>query len=209
MKKIMVLLIAFSLIHASAAFAESFTGKVIGIRDGNTISVSCNEKVKLVRLANVDCPDLNQDFGQQAREYLTGLIFGKEVWVDVKSVDHSNRGVSKMTLNGQDVGVLLVQAGFGWHDSKFGSNARILEAQTQAQAGRAGLWSQDNPVPPWEFRVISRGIIPNFNAKVDLPPATGTQGYGFVPLRDQTCNSAFGIHVLTPSWGGYRRWRSF
>lgn len=221
MRKTAILILLLAIATMTPALADSFNGKVIGILDGNNIIVSYDNKARQLRLANVDCPDLNQDFGPQAKDFLMNIIFGKDVWVDIKSIDHSNRGLSTMTINGQDVGVQLVQAGLGWYDSRFTSNGAIAEAQVQAQINRTGLWSQNNPIPPWEFRQMSRGVTPDFSAGPAVSSgssssSTGTTGdYGYVPLHDQTCNSAFGIYVPTyyNSWygpcrgGGFSGWQ--
>jgi endonuclease YncB( thermonuclease family) len=217
MKKTVLFLILFSFIVTAQARAESFIGKVISITDGNNFSVACGDKAKQVKMLGVDCPDLDQHYGPEARDYLLNLTGNREVWVDVIRLDHSNRCVSKVTLNGQDLRVLIVLSGFGWYDSRYASSAEIAEAQAQAQASKSGLWSENNPVPPWEFRQMSRGIIPNVKSGTVNVHSSGTD-WGVVPLKDQTCNSAFGIHVLsTPTvrWGPYYNstvrsgWRRF
>ncbi len=195
MKKTALLCVIFSLILAGRARGESFTGKVISVTDGNTICVACGARALQVKMAGVDCPDLDQPYGPQARDFLVTLIGSREVWVDVKRMDHYHRGDSTITLNGQDVAVQVVRAGLGWYDTRFISSAPIAEAEAQAREGKSGLWSQEKPLPPWEFRQVHRGIIPNMAAP---PTHIGSGGgYGFVPVRDQTCTSSFGIHVLS------------
>ena len=46
-----------------------------------------------------------------------------------------------------------VQQGLCWHYVHFAGNDTVLAAlQTEAQAAKRGLWTDPNPVPPWEFR---------------------------------------------------------
>jgi endonuclease YncB( thermonuclease family) len=206
MKKTALLLVLFSLIMMGWARAESFTGKVISITDGNTICVIHSDKARMVKMSGVDCPDPDQPYGPEAKEFLVSLISGREIWINVERMDHFNRGVSKITLDGQDVAVQVVQAGLGWYDTRYSSNAQIAEAQTLARASKSGLWSQEKPVPPWEFRQMSRGIIPNMAAGPTII-SSGSGGYGFVPASNQP--SIGGSGPSGPpgprcKWGSYR-----
>ncbi len=150
--------------------------------------MSCGDKTRLIKLSGVDCPDLDQPFGSQARDFLVNLIGGREIWVDVERLDHHNRWISKITLNGEDVGVQVVKAGLGWYDTKYTTNPKLSDAQAQARESKSGLWDQDNPVPPWEFRQMRRGIVPDITTG---PVSIGHSEYGSSAAADPTVNSTF------------------
>jgi micrococcal nuclease len=60
----------------------AITGKVVGISDGDTITIldSTNTQQK-IRLLGIDCPESHQDFGTQAKQITSEMVFGKTVQV--------------------------------------------------------------------------------------------------------------------------------
>jgi endonuclease YncB( thermonuclease family) len=65
----------------SLASAEQFTGKVVGISAGDTVSVLREGKAVKVRLYGVDTPEKAQAFGTQARKFTSDLAFQRDVTV--------------------------------------------------------------------------------------------------------------------------------
>ena len=68
-------------------FSAEIIGKVVGVSDGDTITVSDNlDKGKFrIRLDKIDAPEKKQAFGNKAKQFLSSLIFGKQVTVRFKS----------------------------------------------------------------------------------------------------------------------------
>lgn len=139
--------------------AESFTGKVVGITDGDTITVLDNENsIQKVRLAGIDAPEHDQAFGRRSKQSLGDLIFGKVVAVETKKLDRYKRHVGKILLDGQDINLEQVRRGMAWFYRQYereltGTDRQIYDqAETEARDTRKGLWSDRNPVPPWVFR---------------------------------------------------------
>ena len=81
------------MVHAGAAgaSADQFTGKVVGISDGDTISVLREGKAVKVRLHGVDTPEQAQAFGTQARKFTGDLGFQRHVTVVVHTTDRYGR----------------------------------------------------------------------------------------------------------------------
>ena len=73
------------------AFADQFTGKVMGILDGDTIRVLRGGKAVKVRLHGVDTPEKAQAFGTQARQFTGDLVFQQTVTVAIRSTDRYGR----------------------------------------------------------------------------------------------------------------------
>ena len=73
--------------------AEQFTGKVVGIRTGDTLSVLRNARVVQVRLYGIACPERRQAFGTQARQFTRDVAFRQTVAVvvDAVAVDTTDR----------------------------------------------------------------------------------------------------------------------
>ena len=163
MRKVTCVLGAMCLVvaMATAAWAESFTGQVVGISDGDTITVltSGNRQIK-VRLYGVDCPESKQAFGTRARQFTGSQVGGKTVQVQVEDRDRYGRTVGIVTT--QDGKVLnreLLAQGFAWLYSSYckASFCRDWKAlEQQAQKSKLGLWVDKSPIPPWEFRRAMR-----------------------------------------------------
>ena len=57
---------------------ERFAGRVVGVTDGDTISVMRDGRSVRVRLEGIDCPERGQDFGQRAKQFTSDMAFGKD-----------------------------------------------------------------------------------------------------------------------------------
>ena len=149
----LLLLISFFLGQASAS---QISGKVVGISDGDTITVLQNKQQYKIRLYRVDCPESGQAFGQKAKEFTSSMVFGKNVEVSVYDVDTYGRSVGVVRINGMTV----LKSGFAWLYTKYCKQSfcgewKVLEEQ--ASKKRAGLWADKHPMPPWDWRKAERG----------------------------------------------------
>jgi micrococcal nuclease len=140
------------------AQAEQFSGKVVGMRAGDTLSVLRDGRVVQVRLYGVACPGRQQAFGPQARQFTRDLAFRQTVAVVVDTVvadaaERRGRLTAVVQLpDGRDLSQALVQAGYAWHDTRYAPHdKRLAQLQAEAQAAQRGLWADANPVPPWEW----------------------------------------------------------
>lgn len=133
--------------------AEEFSGKVVGITDGDTIKVMRNGKEVVVRLNGIDCPESGQAFGARAKQYSSDQCFGSTVRVVIRDTDQYGRLVGDVFISdGSMLNRNLVSAGFAWHYTQYSSDQVLARLQAEAKNARAGLWTDANPVPPWDFR---------------------------------------------------------
>jgi endonuclease YncB( thermonuclease family) len=134
---------------------------VVGVNDGDTLTCldESNQQQK-VRLAEIDAPELSQDFGKVSREALATMVFGKTVEVVDDGKDRYGRWIGRLSVNGIDVNRQMVATGNAWHYAAYSHDDSLAALQTQAQAQRIGLWAQPNPQPPWEYRA-SAGKTPS------------------------------------------------
>lgn len=144
---------------AVAAQPSTLRGKVIGIADGDTLTVlDSAKKQHKIRLQGVDAPERMQAFGTRAREQLAELVFGKQVEVLVDKWDRYRREVGRVRLDGRDINLEMVRAGLAWHYKQYAGeqSAEDREAYTRAEEAarqaKLGLWIDTEQVPPWEFR---------------------------------------------------------
>ena len=149
-------LIAVGFCFATSVIAREtvFVGRVVGVHDGDTITVLTDEKESVkVRLDGIDAPESKQPFGIRAKEALSGLVFGKTVVVRARTTDRYGRTVGRIVVNGIDINVELVRLGMSWWYRAYAARDKTLEAaEAEARSARRGLWSEREPVPPWEWR---------------------------------------------------------
>jgi endonuclease YncB( thermonuclease family) len=133
--------------------AETITGRCVGVHDGDSITVLApgNQQIK-VRLEGIDAPELKQPFSQQSKEAMSGMVFGKEVTLNVSGKDRYGRTLAVVMVNGTNANLELVRLGLAWRYDKYSKDAALLAAQNEAKEAKRGLWSDPAPVPPWEWR---------------------------------------------------------
>jgi endonuclease YncB( thermonuclease family) len=162
MKRYAILAMILILSLTTSVFAQDFTGKVLSVKDSDNISVmNSSGSAVTVRLYCIACPAQGQKYYQDAVTYLQKLLSGNSVDVEVKWQDYDNKQVSKLTLNGNDVGSQIAGAGLAWYDSKVYQDGQVAAAVAQAQSKKLAIWSQPNPVAPWDYLANKRNIRPN------------------------------------------------
>jgi len=130
---------------------------VVGISDGDTLTARCGEpgayeQIK-VRLAAIDAPESRQPFGQKSRQHLAQLCFQQQATITPKSRDRYGRTVADVECRGQDAGTEQVKAGMAWYYVKYGRGYEHLQTvERDARTARRGLWADEEPVPPWDWR---------------------------------------------------------
>ena len=133
--------------------SRSFTGKVVSVTDGDTIKVMRSGKVVKVRLAEIDCPERKQAFGKKAKQFTADLVAGEIVTVKIRDIDRWGRTVGEVFLpDGRSLNRELVKAGLAWWYQKYSDDQTLGELEKSARVKRVGLWGDDQPVAPWEFR---------------------------------------------------------
>ena len=96
------------------AQAETLTGRVVRVTDGDTIVVLDSSKVQhKIRLTGIDAPERGQAFGTKSKEHLSDLVAGKSVVVDYSKYDRYQRILGKVLVNGEDVNLEQVETGYG------------------------------------------------------------------------------------------------
>ena len=136
-----------------------FEGRVVSVQDGDTITVvdssSANHRI---RLQGIDAPEKGQAFGTRSKQTLSDAVFDKVVSIEWTKHDRYRRIVGRVLLNGRDVCLDQITTGMAWH-YKYYQDEQTLEdrrlyadAEDSARISRSGLWVDQNPIPPWDFR---------------------------------------------------------
>jgi endonuclease YncB( thermonuclease family) len=133
----------------------AWSGKVVGIADGDTITVLRDKEQVRIRLYGIDTPERGQAFGKKAKQFTSKMVYGKTVVVKVMATDRYGRTVAMIYADKTLLNEELVKAGLAWvYD--FYCSEPICESwknfQIEARSDKRGLWSDTDRIPPWEFR---------------------------------------------------------
>ena len=130
-----------------------FTGKVVSVSDGDTFKVLYKGKKQRIRLMDIDCPETGQPFGKEAKQYANSLCYGKTVTVKADGGrDQYGRILGYVYVNDTlNINAQLVKEGLAWR-YKYSENESLKELESQAKKQHKGLWVQQNPINPWEWR---------------------------------------------------------
>jgi micrococcal nuclease len=135
-----------------AVTSSSYAHKVIGIADGDTLTLLVNNRPLKIRLANIDAPEKKQPFGQKSKESLSALCWGKDARYAAQSIDRYKRTVALVTCGDVGVNREQVRRGMAWVYTKYNDDPFYIAIQAEAQKQKRGLWQDVQAVPPWEWR---------------------------------------------------------
>jgi micrococcal nuclease len=148
-----IILIATGLVFAAPPKAnEEFTGKVIGVSDGDTIKVLVNKETITIRLEGIDAPESKQSFGNKSKQALSEVVFGKEVTIRKTGDDRYGRTLGVVKVGDVDANSKMIEDGWAWHFKKYNNEERLAVLEEEARNKKRGLWAEDNPLAPWEYR---------------------------------------------------------
>lgn len=132
--------------------AADIEGKIVGITDGDTLTVLRDLEQIKVRLAEIDTPEKAQPFGQRAKQSLSDMCFGRQARIEDKGYDRYGRTIGRVWCAGVDANAQQVQRGMAWVYDKYVHDRSLYALQDDARAARRGLWADADPVRPWEWR---------------------------------------------------------
>lgn len=144
-------------------------GRVTKISDGDTIQVTDlqGSKVK-IRFYGIDCPETEktnkrtgqiskpgQPFGEEAYQALRRKLQGQSVRLEIMSIDQYQRLVSVVYIGNRNINREMVAEGWAWSYRQYLDRphaSEYIQAEEQARQEKKGLWQQNNPESPWNFR---------------------------------------------------------
>nr|WP_295078417.1 thermonuclease family protein [uncultured Roseateles sp.] len=138
---------------------KQLEGRVVGVADGDTITVldQATQPHK-IRLAGIDAPEKRQAFGQRAKQNLSDLVYGKNVSVVWRKKDRYGRIIGKVMVGQVDACLAQISQGMAWHYKQYEKDQPAAErrsyaaAEQQARQREVGLWHEEQPTAPWDFR---------------------------------------------------------
>ncbi len=136
----------------STAEQRELIGRVVRVADGDTLTIADSAgRQHNIRLVGIDAPELKQAFGKQSRQALSRMAMGKNARVLWTEKDQFGRTLGIVYVGDLNANAELVRNGWAWR-YKHARSAELSAAESAARQERAGLWSDTNPIPPWDYR---------------------------------------------------------
>ena len=149
----------FLLLITSVSQSFAWQGKVVGVTDGDTITVMHDDVGENIRLYGVDSPEKRQPFGKKSKQFTSEMVFGEVVEVTPVKKDRYNRTVGIVHVDGKSLNEELVKHGFAWVHTRYCGKAicvKWLDLEQKAKTNKFGLWTLPDPTPPWQYRYKKR-----------------------------------------------------
>ncbi len=138
---------------AVSAEAETYSARIVGVLEGDTVRLLHGGREVVVRLRWIDAPEEGQAFGREAKQALAALTARQTVLVRDYGPDRSGRRLAELILpDGRNVNRELVRAGWAWWSRKSSKDQALGSLEAEARAARRGLWADPHPMAPWEWR---------------------------------------------------------
>ena len=163
--KLLLLLIVFSTSCQSKSRERKDTsdneynfGRVIRIVDGDTYHLLTEDNQTLkIRMEGIDAPERAMPFYKVSKDYLGKLCFGKHVKLKSSGKDQYGRYLGFTYLeDGSELCREMIKAGLAWHYKRYNSDEDLANLEIEARNLKIGLWKDENPIPPWEYRKSRR-----------------------------------------------------
>jgi len=158
----LVLALLVLLVHG-ALLAETISGRVVRVTDGDTIVVlDANDVQHKIRLQGIDAPERGQAYSTKSKAHLSASVAGKSVVVEYGKRDRYGRIVGKVLLSNEDMNHEQIRAGLAWHYKKYqyeqtpSDREDYSDTEIDAREAKRGIWREPEQMPPWEYRKAKR-----------------------------------------------------
>lgn len=155
--RLVTLLTFVIILSAVQAHAATLFGRVIEVNEGDVIKVMNMNRPARIRLMGLDAPEMNQAFGDVARQHLSDLILGQNVVVEYSGIGRDGTIVGRVLLNDADMNAQMIRDGAAWFDptskNELGQEQAEIYFQSEqaARSEKRGLWQGEDAIAPWQF----------------------------------------------------------
>ncbi|QKX07724.1 hypothetical protein HN014_22250 (plasmid) [Aquimarina sp. TRL1] len=146
-----ILTFVFILLIGFCGYSQ--TGKVIKVKDGDTVVILDKDNVQhTIRVADIDCPEKNQPYGKKAKWFTSDQIYLKTVVVKAKKKDKYGRTIGFILYENKNLSLELLKAGLAWHYKYYSNDKEMARLENIAKNNNKGLWAESNPINPYNWR---------------------------------------------------------
>lgn len=150
---VVLLTLAFAVNGVPDSWAD-FKARVVMVHEGDKVTVLHGGRTEKIFLKDIDCPDLKQPYGKQAKRTTAAYIANRVVTVRGVQRNSNGRTTAEIVLeDGRNIGHELIKEGLAWARKDTAGGKQLAEVEQLVRAEHKGLWSDPNPVPPWKWRL--------------------------------------------------------
>lgn len=149
---------ASALPHPTLVGAELIRGQCIRLHDGDSFQFLSSDKKRQerIRIYGIDAPEKGMPYATKAREFLAALLKGKQLQLRVQGYDKYGRILATVYVEGKDVALAMINAGYAWHYKQYSNDKTYAAAERRARQRKRGLWQEAQPLAPWQVRAYRR-----------------------------------------------------
>jgi micrococcal nuclease len=147
------LVLALAAVCPDFSWAADFVARVVTVHEGDRLTIRHKGHNETINLKDIDCPDLKQPYGKEAKHATAAYVANRDVVVRGLTRDKQGRVSAEVVLHdGRSVGRELLKEGLAWWQRSTSTNAGFEVIEELAKASGKGLWADSNPVPPWKWK---------------------------------------------------------
>ena len=152
------LVLALVAAYPATSWAD-FLARVVTIHEGDRLTIRHDGRNETVYIKDIDCPELKQAYGRQAKLAIAAYVGSRDVVVRALKRGRNGLGTAEILLqDGRNVGHELLKEGLAWARPERGQDQSLEDMEQLAKAERKGLWSDPDPVAPWKWKPTSKVI---------------------------------------------------
>ena len=131
-----------------------YRGVLSSVVDGDGLYALIDGRRIEIRLADIDSPEWDQEYGHESKRELDRLVSGVSLDLKCRGRDRYKRWLCRVSAHGIDVNRELVARGASWVSEQYSQDPDLKSVELTARTARRGLWGKSSarPVPPWEWK---------------------------------------------------------
>jgi micrococcal nuclease len=152
-RQIMIGLALAALTAWPAVSWADFVARVVTVHEGDRLTIYHDGRRETIYLKDVDCPELKQPYGKQAKRVTVAYLGTREVVIRALTRNRQGRVTAEVVLqDGRNVAHELLKEGLAWSRPQLSEGQSLKDMEELARAAGKGLWSDPHPVPPWKWK---------------------------------------------------------
>jgi endonuclease YncB( thermonuclease family) len=134
-----------------------FAARVVTVHEGDRLTIYHDGRKETIHVKDVECPELRQPYGQQAKLATAAYVGNREVVIKALKRNRQGRITAAVVLqDGRSIAQELVKEGLAWSRPESSEGRSLEDLEQLARAAGKGLWSDPNPVPPWKWKATRK-----------------------------------------------------
>ncbi len=127
-------------------------GTVVNVHGGDTLTLRTEVETLKMRLSGIDMPELAQSFGNNAKQDLSVVGFGKTVTSKSSGKSRYGRKRTYIFIDNQPIKTMTVRMGMAWCYCRYDMTKKLENTERYAKENKIGLWADRNPIASWNWR---------------------------------------------------------